>query len=135
MNLWKFGLDAEAIVDIIGVFGLFSPPKMKMEEFIDRECTRYEWREAYLVGFNKAGYPYCKTGVFFSGVTDFYYNYCFLIRMVEAVARMNHCSRKYALKHGGFYIHKKTGLIFFTVNWEVWGVLAPIVRKKEESKE
>jgi len=139
LSLKKFGLDIEIVPDTIDVFGLFkvdrSILKSRMEELIDKECVRYKWKEMYLIGLNKAGYPHCYTGVFLSGVTDFYYNYCYVIRMVEAVARLSHSSRKYALEHGEFYMQRGTGLLFFTVNWEVWGVLAPIVRKKEESKE
>jgi len=122
-------LPVKMVVDCAGIYGVFSKvattSELDFETIIQRNCKRYEWKDAKLEKLNKLNRPYYWTVVYFGKRRPYSYRYLYLMRMVDCVAKLSHCSRKFALKHGGFYKSKKNGLLLFTVDWGVWGVLAP----------
>lgn len=123
----------ELVTDHSNVYGVFARKSgyftIDLKEPIRKKCKRYKWNQAELKYLDKLGRPYYHTRVRFSKKSDdnlvYWYRYIFLMRMVDCVAKLSHCSRKFALKHGGFYQDEKGGLLVFTVDWKVLGMIAP----------
>lgn len=119
----------ELVADYSNMYGVFTGKLVDLEELIRKKCKRYRWNQAELRHLDKLGRPYYHTRVRFSKKSDnnlvYWYRYIFLMRMVDCVAKLSHCSRKFALKHGKFYQDEKEGLLIFTVNWKVLGMIAP----------
>ena len=115
------------VVDKAGIYGVFSSSWYEMRDAIEEECKKYRWKDAKLEKLNKLNRPYYWTIVYFGERRPYSYRYLFLMRMIDCVAKLSHCSRKLALRDGIFYRSKKDGKLLFTVNKEIWGVLAPIV--------
>ena len=123
----------ELVADYSNIYGVFTrKPRyfaIDLEELIRKKCKRYEWNQAELRYLDKLGRPYYHTRVRFSKKSDdnlvYWYRYIFLMRMIDCVAKLSHCSRKFALKHGEFYQDEKGGLLIFTVDWGVLGMIAP----------
>jgi len=129
LSLGEVSLPAKLVVDIVGMYGVFRKLLHDYEfnymDVIEKNCERYEWKDAELEDLDKLGRPCYRTVVYFGEREPYSYRYLFLMRMVDCVAKLSHCSRKSALKQGEFYKSKKNGILIFTVNWEVFGALAP----------
>jgi len=119
----------ELVTDHAFVYGVFTKKLgdylTNLDDIVRENCKRYEWHQAKLIDLDKIGRPCWRTRVKFGENSKYQYRYIFLMRMVDCVAKLCHCSRKFALKHGGFYVDKKGGLLIFNLNSTVFGVLAP----------
>jgi len=129
LSLGKVSLPVKLVTDNVGIYGVFRKSLHDYEfnymDVIKKNCERYKWKDAKLKYLNKLGRPYYWTVVYFGEREPYSYRYLFLMRMVDCVAKLSHCSRKFALKHGGFYKSVENGILIFTVNWEIFGALAP----------
>lgn len=118
------------VTDFPSIVGVFNIEPRDFDKFLKEECIEVDISSAKIHPLSSTGRPTGKSKVYFDNVEKFCYNYDRLRQLVSAVSGISGHGAKYGLKRGSFYVHKETGVIFFTIDYYVGGALAPYIKEE-----